>query len=300
MQFNVFVAGRSGQLARELVRSANPDQFGVSALGRADFDIQSERSIRSVVEKLRPRLIVNAAAYTAVDAAESDMSSAFALNAHAAQNLARVAADFGIPIIHVSTDYVFDGSLGRTYLETDEVGPASVYGQSKLEGETLVRAANPQHVILRTAWVYSPFGKNFVKTMLRLASDRDEISVVADQVGNPTAARDIAEGIWKIAAQFDARAGSFQPGTFHMAGDGDATWAEFAASIFEMSGSLGGPSARVKRIQSSDYPTPVKRPANSRLDCTKLEQAYAVRLPDWRGSLKVCVEELLESGAWRT
>jgi dTDP-4-dehydrorhamnose reductase len=203
----------------------------------------------------------------------------------------------GVPVVHLSTDYVFDGRLDRPYRETDAVSPVGAYGRSKLSGERGVAAAGPNHAILRTSWVYSPYGKNFVKTMLRLAADRDEIAVVADQHGSPTSALDIADGVIAICRNLVEQPNEERlRGLFHVAGKGFTTWAEFAAFIFERSNAIGGPSARVRPIATADYPTPAKRPANSRLDCAKLAEVHGVSLPNWRASAARCVEHLLNDG----
>jgi dTDP-4-dehydrorhamnose reductase len=253
--------------------------------------------VEAAVAAVAPDMIVNAAAYTAVDQAESDSAAAFAVNRDGAANLARAAAARRIPILHLSTDYVFDGTKKSPYEEIDPVAPLGVYGASKLAGEQEVAAANAAHVILRTAWVYSPVGKNFLKTMLRVADGRDELGVVDDQVGNPTSAHDIAVGLVAIARRI-ADDGNWTPGVYHMTGAGEASWADFAAFIFETSGALGGPTAHVRRITSAEYPTPVARPANSRLDCAKLSAEFGVTLPAWEGSTRACVEQLLKTKGW--
>jgi dTDP-4-dehydrorhamnose reductase len=189
---------------------------------------------------------------------------------------------------------VFEGAKSSPYTEDDRPHPAGVYGASKLAGEEAVLAENPNSVVLRTAWVYSPFASNFVKTMLRLASDRDEISVVADQRGSPTSAFDIADGIFRVAANLRASSDPRHRGIFHMAGAGEASWAQLAEAIFATSQQLGGPTARVKHISAADYPTAARRPANSRLDCGKLQQVHGISLPDWRSSLKEVVSRLAE------
>lgn len=294
----ILVAGQSGQVARELVRTAPSANLAVTALGRADLDITDRAAVSDAVARLSPDIIINAAAYTAVDQAESDEASAFALNADAPGWLAEEAARRSAAIIHISTDYVFDGTKDTPYTEADPVAPLGAYGRSKLEGERRVMAANPRHVVLRTAWVYSPFGRNFVKTMLRLAESRDEVGVVHDQVGNPTSAAEIAGGIWKIAAGIADAPDTSSYGLFHMTAEGEASWAEFAEAVFGDSAELGGPAASVRRITSAEYPTPVKRPADSRLDCARLAGAYGVSLPGWQASARECVAELVATRGW--
>lgn len=294
----VLVAGRSGQVARELVRTVPAGQFEVIALGRPDLDICDAEAVRAAVDAHSPGLIINAAAYTAVDQAETDEAAAFALNADAPGVLAAEAARMSLPIIHLSTDYVFNGTKGAPYHEADPVAPLGAYGRSKLAGEQKVAAANPRHVILRTAWVYSAFGKNFAKTMLRLAETRDEVGVVHDQRGNPTAAADIAASVWQVAAKLLEIPDASLAGTYHMTASGEATWAEFAEAIFAFSEEAGGPVARVRRITSAEYPTPVTRPADSRLDSGRLAAALGVSLPDWQASARACVNELVETKGW--
>lgn len=294
----VLVAGRSGQVARELVRTA-PAEFEVVALGSAELDIRDPVAVRATISRMQPSLVINAAAYTAVDQAEQDEAAAFLLNAAAPAYLAEASASVAAPIIHLSTDYVFDGSKSGLYAEEDVVAPLGVYGRSKLAGEQSVADANLHHVILRTAWVYSPFGRNFVKTMLRLAETRGEVSVVDDQVGNPTAASDIARGVWKVAGHIVAAPRSPEYGVYHMTGAGQASWAEFAEALFRISAVHSGPVADVRRIPSAEYPTPVRRPANSRLDCTKIAGRFGVVLPEWQASIETCVAELIRSKGWQ-
>nr|WP_321361167.1 dTDP-4-dehydrorhamnose reductase [uncultured Hyphomonas sp.] len=296
----ILVAGGAGQVARALAGTPSPEGLTIVVRGRPDLDILDTAAIARAIAEVRPDLVVNAAAYTAVDQAESDEAAAFALNAEAPGHLAAAAAKAGVPIIHLSTDYVFDGSKDAPYVETDPVAPLGVYGRSKLAGEEAVTAGNADHIILRTAWVYSPVGKNFVKTMLRVADGRDELSVVDDQRGNPTSAADIAAGIVKIAGQILSGAAPVKPGVYHMTSDGEASWADFAQYIFACSAEFGGPAANVKRITSAEYPTPVRRPANSRLNSSKLATAYDVELPHWQASTRDCVEQLVISGEWNS
>ncbi|MEH6488039.1 dTDP-4-dehydrorhamnose reductase [Hyphomonas oceanitis] len=296
----ILVAGRSGQVARALAATPLPAAVKLVALGRPDLDLLDPNSITRAMDRVLPDLVINAAAYTAVDQAETDDANAFALNADGAAHLAKAAAERGAPILHLSTDYVFDGSKSGPYVETDPVAPLGVYGASKLAGEKAVAAANPDHLILRTAWVYSAVGKNFVKTMLRLADTRDEVGVVADQVGNPTSAADIAWALIAMAQRIRSGPAAYVPGVYHMTATGDASWADFAEAIFAASAALGGPSANVNRIGSSEFPAPVKRPGNSRLDCGRLSAAFGVTLPDWQGSTLACVTELVETKGWNS
>lgn len=294
----IVVTGREGQVARSLIERAEDTDFEAITLGRPEFDLTgSAAEIIGTIGKARPDVIVSAAAYTAVDKAESEPDLAFAANEAGARAIAQAARSLGVPLIHLSTDYVFDGSKDAPYAESDATGPVGVYGASKLAGEKAVLAEQPNGAILRTAWVYSPFGANFVKTMLRLASDRDEIAVVGDQRGNPTSALDIAEGILRVASNLIDSADMNLRGVFHMTAAGEASWAEFAEAIFAASGEAGAAAARVRHIRTADYSTAARRPANSRLDCTKLARTHGVRLPDWHSSLKEVVSRLVQAGA---
>ncbi|MEH6409104.1 MAG: dTDP-4-dehydrorhamnose reductase [Hyphomonas sp.] len=294
---NILVAGRAGQVAQALANLPATSDVAISTMGRPELDICDAAMVEAAVASVAPDMIVNAAAYTAVDQAESDSAAAFAVNRDGAANLAKAAAARRIPILHLSTDYVFDGTKKSPYEEIDPVAPLGVYGASKLAGEQEVAAANAAHVILRTAWVYSPVGKNFLKTMLRVADGRDELGVVDDQVGNPTSADDIAVGLIAVARRI-ADDENWTPGVYHMTGAGEASWADFAAFIFEASDALGGPTAHVRRITSAEYPTPVARPANSRLDCAKLSAKFGVTLPAWEDSTRACLEQLLKTKGW--
>jgi dTDP-4-dehydrorhamnose reductase len=287
------VTGREGQVVLSLLeRGATDERFEVIALGRPELDLSAPETIEAALREARPDVIVSAAAYTAVDQAESDEEAATVINGMAAGKIAEAAAALGVPVIHISTDYVFDGSKAAPYVESDPVAPIGAYGRSKLAGENAVTAATPNHAILRTAWVYSPFGKNFLKTMLKLAETRDSLNVVDDQIGNPTSALDIADAVLTIAANLIDSDDPALRGTFHMTGAGEASWADFAIEIFARSAGMGGPSAEVGRIPSSAYPTPAKRPANSRLDCSLLEARHGTRLPDWKQSTSIIVERL--------
>ena len=238
-------------------------------------------------------IIVNAAAYTAVDKAEQEPDEAMRINADGAAHVAEAAARGGVPLLHLSTDYVFNGAGDRPYRETDPTGPTSAYGRSKLAGKSRVVVAQPNCAILRTAWVYSPFGANFVRTMLRLGETREEIGVVADQHGNPTYALDIADALLAIAARLAEDASPDLRGVFHMTGQGEATWADVAEATFAAAERHGRKPTRVRRIGTLDYPTPAMRPSNSQLDNDKLSRTYGVVLPEWRRSLSDCVDRLL-------
>ena len=290
MSQKILVLGRSGQVARELDKLGAPPGFDLQFAGRERLDLGAADP-RPLLDEVRPAAVVNAAAYTAVDKAESEPEAAFALNRDAPAALARACAEAKIPLIHFSTDYVFDGTKPEPYVETDPVHPTGVYGASKAAGEAAVLAAGGPAIVLRTSWVYSAFGANFVKTMLRLAATRDEIGVVADQLGRPTWAEDCARGALRaVRALLDGEIGRAE--RFHLSGEGDATWADFAEAIFAESAARGGPAARVRRIATADYPTPARRPANSRLDCAKLVRTLDFPLRPWRQSLSACFEEL--------
>jgi dTDP-4-dehydrorhamnose reductase len=292
----MIVTGREGQVVRSLLeRGALNNRFDVVALGRPELDLRDPDGIDAALRQARPDIIVSAAAYTAVDRAETEEAEAHIINAVAPGRIAAVAAQLGVPIIHLSTDYVFDGEKPEPYLETDPVGPTSAYGRTKLAGERAVAETTDNHVILRTAWVYSPFGRNFLKTMLMLAESRDQINVVDDQLGNPTSAFDIADGILAVSGNLLDSDAPHLRGIFHMTGSGSASWADFATEIFATSDSCGGPTAAVDRIPTSAYPTPARRPANSRLDCRKLEKVHGVRLADWRDAAAKTIKRLTSS-----
>ncbi|HLP67340.1 MAG TPA: dTDP-4-dehydrorhamnose reductase [Rhizobium sp.] len=290
------VTGLNGQVVSALVERAGI-RAGVEILpiGRPDLDLANMDSIEKALSAARPDVIISAAAYTAVDQAEDDEAAAFAVNAVAVGEIGKVAKKLGVPVVHLSTDYVFDGEKATPYGETDPVNPLGVYGRSKLEGERLLATVCDDYAILRTAWVYSPIGKNFLRTMLRLAQDRDALNVVADQYGNPTSALDIADAVLLVGRNLLASRDADLRGIFHMAGSGEASWADFATEIFRVSGAEGGPVAKVAPIPSSDYPTPASRPKNSRLNCGKLASIHNVRLPDWKSSTLTVVSRLLSS-----
>lgn len=292
----IAVTGRSGQVVSSLVERGGSAGHHIIAIGRPELDLNDPATVVSALNAAAPDVVVSAAAYTAVDKAESEPELAYAVNARGAGAVAEAAHSLGVPLVHISTDYVFDGTLDRPYLEADQTGPTGVYGASKLAGEQAVMSAlGDNSAVLRVAWVYSPFGANFVKTMLRVAGDRDEISVVDDQVGNPTSALDLADGILRVASNLVRSPDPDLRGIFHMTASGEASWADFAASIFDTSAAHGGPKARVRRITTDEYPTPAARPANSRLDCGLIAHTHGITLPDWRLSLKPVIARLQAS-----
>ncbi len=294
----ILVMGRNGQLARALAERSTAANFASLALdfaGRDLIDLADPRTIDAGLAAASPDVIINAAAYTAVDQAEDEPEVAMRVNADGPGHLAEYAARNGARLIHISTDYVFNGEMPTPYDEGDTVEPRSSYGRSKAAGEMRIRDALPDHTIVRTAWIYSSFGQNFVKTMLRLGRERDEITVVDDQQGNPTSAFDLADGLLTIAKcwQQGSRTGLGQ--TYHLAGTGDATWADFAREIFSQSEALGGPTATVRGIPSSQWPTKACRPKNSRLDCSLFCEAFGYRAPPWQESLRPVIERLLSA-----
>ena len=288
MTRSVLITGAAGQLGRELQRAAWPDGTELFALTSSDLDITDRGAVLAEVQRLGPSVIVNAAAYTAVDRAEDDEERALAVNAIAVESLADAADRVGALLVQVSTDYVFDGSGSRWYLEDDPVAPIGAYGRTKALGEAA--ALRAQHsIVVRTAWVYSAHGSNFVKTMLRLAGDRDELGVVADQFGCPTAAADIAAAIVELVDRFED-VGSLPHRLFHVAAPDDASWHQFACAIFERSGRRD--RLTIKALTTAEYPTRASRPANSRLDTDRLAATLDHRLPSWRDSLTLVVDEL--------
>lgn len=278
----LLVLGKSGQLAKALARLVPDATFW----GRTQADLGDPSTVAQRIRALRPQVLINASAYTAVDRAETEVEAATMLNAIAPGLLATTAADLGIPFLHVSTDYVFDGSGDTASTEDAPTAPLSVYGRTKLEGEGRVAAAGGQWAVMRTSWVFSPDGANFVKTMLRLGSERDGIKVVADQIGGPTEAGRIASALLDMARQMqaDRRKG----GLYHFAGAPDVSWADFARAIF----ARAGLSCAVSDIPGSDYPTPARRPANSRLDCSRIARDFGIARPDWRADLDQVLKQL--------
>ncbi|MFN3743368.1 MAG: dTDP-4-dehydrorhamnose reductase [Hyphomicrobiaceae bacterium] len=289
----LLIAGAQGQLARAMIELApSAEDVTAFALGRPALDLTAPATVLGTLADFKPDVIVNAAAYTAVDQAEVEPGAAIALNAEGPKRLAEAAARMGAVLIHISTDQVFDGTKPGPYVEGDATAPLSAYGRSKLAGEEAVRATAPRHIILRTSWVYSPFGTNFVINMLRLARQRAEVRVVNDQTGNPTYAPHLAEAILGIARAVTAGPPSSVWGTYHAAGAGAVTWCGFAQEIMRVSAACGGASAAVVPITTAEYPTRAKRPANSRLDCSKLAEMFGIHLPSWQEGVAACVARL--------
>jgi dTDP-4-dehydrorhamnose reductase len=296
----VLVTGTQGQVAQSLLGVAGKSGVEVVAVGRPDLDLAQAATVDRAIASVAPAVVVNAGAYTAVDKAEdaAEAEAVHAVNAEGPRIIGAACTRLRIPVVHLSTDYVFDGRKAEPYVEHDDTGSLNVYGRSKLEGERNLAASCEAHVILRTSWVYSPFGHNFVRTMLRLAETTPELGVISDQIGNPTYAPHLAGVILKIARRL---ASEPEPrrlaGIYNAAGRGDTSWFGFAEEIFRCSRALGGPAARVRPITTADYKTPAQRPASSRLDCTKLERVLGVTLPSWKEGTRECVARLVQPAA---
>lgn len=284
----ILVTGANGQVGYCLQQQLREQGWDFVALTRTELDISDSVAVNSAVAQHQPDIIINAAAYTAVDKAEQEQALAYAINRDGPANLARSAKDNGAAIFHISTDYVFAGDATGTYSENDPTAPQGVYGKSKLEGEEAVATINDKHIILRTAWVFGEHGNNFVKTMIRLGNSRDTLGIVADQEGGPTYAGDIASALLSIAKHYAT--GNTTPwGTYHYAGLPHISWFGFAQHIFaqvEKAALYNKAIPQLNAITTADYPTPAKRPANSKLDCSKLENAFGIAPSDWQSALK--------------
>ncbi len=289
----IVVTGTHGQIARSMAAQST-DDVRVVTVGRPALDFENLETIGRTLIRARPDAIVNAAAFTAVDKAENHETTAHLVNAEAAGEMSATARALNVPIVHISTDYVFDGESPRPYVETDLVAPINAYGRSKLGGELAVAQEHHDHVILRTAWVFSPYGSNFLKTMLRLGETRSEVRVVADQIGTPTYAPDVAKAIVAIVTRLceEPRARRLR-GVFHLTNSGRASWADFAECAFAEAEACGRQPVAVTRISTDEYPTPARRPANSQLNCDKLFETYGLRLPAWQSATRECVGRLI-------
>jgi dTDP-4-dehydrorhamnose reductase len=287
----VLVIGREGQLARELARANWPGGWSVTCAGRPDIDLRAPDKAAAAVAAAAPDLVVNAGAYTNVDLAESEPHVALLVNASGPAAVAEACAKIGAPFLTVSTDYVFDGTKPGPYSETDAVNPIGAYGRSKAEGEARIRSALPEHVILRSSWLFSAFGTNFVRTMMRLGGERSMVRVVADQRGCPTGAGDLARAI--IAVCEATHSGKGQFGVFHVANAGATTWYEVARAIFDGLAKRGERVPEVVPITTAEYPTKAVRPANSVLDCNRLERVFGITMRPWQDALEECLSELV-------
>ena len=281
----ILIFGKNGQVARAL-KDEQPAGAEITTLGRNDADLMTPGAAQKAISEHQPGVIINAAAYTAVDKAENDKAAAQRLNAAAPAEMAEAAKEIAAPFIHVSTDYVFDGKIDGRLSENAAVGPLNVYGETKLTGENLVLNVNPDAIVLRTSWIFSEYGSNFLKTMLRLAGERDQLSIVADQIGGPTNAHDIARALLTIAGK--KQRGAPGAGLYHFQGAPAVSWAAFAEKIFE----IACAAVKVSHISTNDYPTPAKRPLNTVLDCAKIERDFGIGQPDWRASLRRSIAAL--------
>lgn len=285
----IVVTGSNGQLGKELQQLTNNyAQFEFHFLGRDTMPIDHFETVKNVLQKIQPHYLINCAAYTAVDKAENDKDAAFRINAEAVGILAEVCKKHNIKFIHISTDYVFDGTKSDAYQEDDNTNPLGVYGMSKLRGEQLATEKNPDSLILRTSWVYSSYGNNFVKTMIRLMKEKTTLNVVSDQIGSPTYAADLAQAILTIIANHQQTAANWHPGIFHYSNEATISWYDFAVAIKEIIGS----SCVVHPIPTSAYPTPVKRPLFSLMDKRKFVSTFNIPLKPWKVSLKDCIKLL--------
>jgi dTDP-4-dehydrorhamnose reductase len=294
----LLVTGGTGQLARAIERLAPrfaPLDYSLRPVGRPEFDFDQPDTIARCFRETAPAQVINAAAWTAVDAAESETEAAARANDSGPARLGELCAAAGIPYIHLSTDYVFDGTKGAPYVETDTPHPAGVYGATKLAGENKILAQQGRAIVLRTSWVYAAEGNNFVRTMLAAAQRGQRLRIVSDQRGCPTNADDLAAAILSIVTRVGQGWHEAYGGVFHAAGTGDASWYEFAMAIFAIASRCGLPAPSVTPITTAEWPTPARRPADSRLDCRKLENVFGVRLPDWRPSLDRTVEAICRS-----
>jgi dTDP-4-dehydrorhamnose reductase len=289
----ILITGAEGQVGKELVSIAKQHGLDVIAAGRAELEITQLKNIESAIQHHKPDLVINAAAYTAVDRAEEEQDIAYAINRDGAENLASVCKEQDIPLLHISTDYVFDGTNSEAYSEMDAVSPLGIYGISKWQGEEAIRQKLPQHIILRVAWVFGAQGNNFVKTMLRLAKDRDELNVISDQFGGPSPAKDIAKTLISLAETYQKEK-TLEWGTYHYCGTEKTNWCNFSKEIFTQAKEKGliNKEIKVHAITTAEYPVPAKRPANSMLNCSKLKNTFGIEMPSWKKALNEVLIEL--------
>jgi len=291
----VLVTGSKGEVGSELIQQGEELGLQMIAAGRIELDITRQNSVNSFIHAQQPDIVINAAAYTAVDRAESESELAYAINRDGAAYLAQACADNNIPLFHLSTDYIFDGSKEGAYSETDPPNPQGIYGKSKLEGDRAIESILEQHLILRVSWVFGAHGNNFVKSMLRLGKEREILRVVADQYGGPTWAGAIATTLLNLVKRW-GNGEAIPWGTYHYSGQPATTWHGFAEAIFEQAKKLGmiDKRPRVEPITTADYPTPAQRPLNSLLDCKKIEQSLGIPQPDWHAGLNIVLKNWKE------
>ena len=289
----ILITGANGQVGKELGKVARNIGYDVIAASREELDITKEIIVNNYINKHHPDIIINAAAYTAVDKAEDEQDIAFAINRDGAKNLAVVCKQENIPLLQISTDYVFDGSKDEAYREEDDVSPLGIYGESKWQGEEAIRSSLTKHIILRVAWVFGAHGNNFVKTMLRLGNERDELNVVADQYGGPSPAKNIAETLIELVSDYQKNK-TLKWGTYHYCGNLKTSWYDFSREIFNQAFEMGllDKKVKVNPITTAEYPTAAKRPENSMLDCSKLKTTFNINMPDWKKALQLVLIEL--------
>ena len=289
----ILITGAHGQVGKELTHIATERGYEVLAAGSTELDITQAQNVERYINNFKPDIVINAAAYTAVDKAEEEQNLAYAINKNGAQNIASACKSLNIPLLHISTDYVFDGSNSEPYKEEDNVSPLGVYGKSKWQGEEAIRLNLTNHIILRVAWVFGTHGNNFVKTMLRLGNERDELNVVADQYGGPSPAKNIAETLIDLVADYQKNK-ILKWGTYHYCGRLKTSWYDFAREIFNQAFDMGLLDKKIKvhPITTAEYPTAAKRPGNSMLDCSKLKTTFNIEMPDWKKSLQQVLIEL--------
>jgi len=290
----ILVIGKSGQVARALARCNLSSSLEFICLGRPQLDIGNADSLEAAFKDIKPALVINAAAYTAVDKAEDEKDAAYQINAEGPANLARLCVAYDLALIHLSTDYVFNGEATRPYKSDDPIDPQSVYGASKAAGEEAVRQSLKKHIIIRTAWVYGVDGHNFVKTMLKLGETRDQLSIVDDQTGSPTYADDIAAALERIALRIVQKRDDISWGTCHLTNRGETTWFGFAGEVFRLAGLSGDPVPDLTPITTQQYPTPAHRPKYSVLELSGVRDDFGIELPLWQVSLKRCLNELFQ------